>query len=151
MTTTRTNKKTMCTFTCQVSRFMCTVLVLVVTSSLVSDVPSFGFTTHTQFLVFFLMLVVRLYLVIVNSDCSHNYCMLHIAETAHLRCCPYIIPRRIWKAAQGPKHSQSRAWWPLQRPCFRQSPLLFLWLVASPQEDRSASIPTSQHESAQTE
>ena len=56
MTTTRTNKKTTCTFTCQVSRFMCTVLVLVVTSSSVSDVLSFGFTTHTQFQVFFLML-----------------------------------------------------------------------------------------------
>ena len=38
MTTTRTNKKTACTLSCQVSRFMCTVLVLDVTSSLVSDV-----------------------------------------------------------------------------------------------------------------
>ena len=47
MTTTRTNKKTTCTYTCQVSRFMCFVLVLVFTSSLVSDVLSFGFTTHT--------------------------------------------------------------------------------------------------------
>ena len=56
MTTTQTNKKTTCTFTCQLSRFMCTVLVLVVTSSSVSDVLSFGFTTHTQFQVFFLML-----------------------------------------------------------------------------------------------
>ena len=43
----KTNKKTTCTFTCLVSRFVCTVLVLVVTSSLVSDVLSFGFTTHT--------------------------------------------------------------------------------------------------------
>ena len=52
----KTNKKTTCTFTCQVSRFMCTVLVLVVTSSLVLDVLSLGFTTHTQFQVFFLVL-----------------------------------------------------------------------------------------------
>ena len=29
---------------------------------------------------FLLDVVVRLYLVIVNSDCSHNYCMLHIAK-----------------------------------------------------------------------
>ena len=43
----KTNKKTTCTFTCQVSRFMCTVLALVVTSSLVLDVLSFGFTTLT--------------------------------------------------------------------------------------------------------
>ena len=52
----KTNKKTTCTFTCQVLRFVCTVLGLVVTSSLVSDVLSFGFTTHTQSKVFFLML-----------------------------------------------------------------------------------------------
>ena len=56
VTRTRTDKKTSCTFTCQVSRFMCTVLVLVITSSLVSDVSSFGFTTHTQCQVFFSML-----------------------------------------------------------------------------------------------
>ena len=43
----KTNKKTTCTFTCQVSRFMCTVLVLVVTSSLVLDVLSLSFTTRT--------------------------------------------------------------------------------------------------------
>ena len=35
----------------------------------------------------FLHVVVRLYIVIVNSDCSHNYCLLHIAKTGHLRCC----------------------------------------------------------------
>ena len=40
---------------------------------------------------FLLDVVVRLYLVIVNSDCSHNYCLLHIEETGHLRCCPYIL------------------------------------------------------------
>ena len=72
-----------------VSRFMCFVLVLVFTSSLVSDVSSFSFTTHAQFPSFLLEVVVRLYLVIVNSDCSHNYCMLHIAITGFLRCCPY--------------------------------------------------------------
>ena len=37
---------------------------------------------------FLLDVVVRLYLVIVNSDCSHNYCMLHIAKTGSVRCCP---------------------------------------------------------------
>ena len=86
MTTTRTNKKTTCTLTCQVSRFMCTVWVLVVTSSLVSAVLSFGFTTRTQSK-FLLEVAVRLYFVIVNSYCSHNYCLLHIAKTGHLRCC----------------------------------------------------------------
>ena len=34
-------------YTCQVSRFMCTVLVLVVTSSLAFDVLSLCFTTRT--------------------------------------------------------------------------------------------------------
>ena len=35
--------------------------------------------------------VVRLCLVIVNSDCSHNSCMLHTAKTGPLMCCPYIL------------------------------------------------------------
>ena len=57
----RLNKtyNTVRTFTCssrQVSSFMCFVLILVFTLSLVSDVSPFGFTTHTQFQVFFLML-----------------------------------------------------------------------------------------------
>ena len=43
---------------------MCTVLVLVVTSSLVSDVLSLGFTTRTKSK-FLLEVAVRLYLVIV--------------------------------------------------------------------------------------
>ena len=43
----KTNKKTKCTFTYHISSFRCIVLVLVFTSSLVSDVLSFGFTTHT--------------------------------------------------------------------------------------------------------
>ena len=42
---------------------------------------------------FLLDVVVRLYLVIVNSDCSHNYCLLHIAKTGHLRCGPYTLRR----------------------------------------------------------
>ena len=92
MTTTRTNNKTTYTFTCQVSRFMCFVLVLVFTSSLVSDVLSFGFATRTTFQ--------------VSSCCSptiscHRQFKLHPqlllvadrenAKTGHLRCCPYRI------------------------------------------------------------
>ena len=38
---------------------------------------------------FLLDVVIRFYLVIVNSDCSHNYCLLHIAKTGSLRCGPY--------------------------------------------------------------
>ena len=37
----------------------------------------------------FLLDVVRLDLVIVNSYCSQNYCLLHIVKTDHLRCCLY--------------------------------------------------------------
>ena len=37
----------------------------------------------------FLHVVVRFYLVIVISNCSHIYCLLHIAKTGHLRCGPY--------------------------------------------------------------
>ena len=39
---------------------------------------------------FLLDVVVRLCLDIVNSDCSRNYCMLHIAKAGHLRCCPHM-------------------------------------------------------------
>ena len=74
----KTNTTT-CTFTCQVSRFMCTVLVLDVTSSLVLDVLSPQFHARVRN-PSFLYVVVRLYLVIVNSNCSHNYCLLHIAK-----------------------------------------------------------------------
>ena len=42
---------------------------------------------HAYVIPSFLHVVVRLYLVIVNSHCSHNYCLLHIAKTGHLRCC----------------------------------------------------------------
>ena len=41
---------------------------------------------------FLLDVVVRLYFVIVNSNCSHNYCLLHIAKISHSRCCLY----RAW-------------------------------------------------------
>ena len=42
---------------------------------------------------FLLDVVVRLYLVIVNSDCSHSYCLLHIAKILHLRCCLFTTRR----------------------------------------------------------
>ena len=44
---------------------------------------------HAYVIPSFLHVVVQLYLVIVNSNCSHNYCLLHIAKTGHLRCCLY--------------------------------------------------------------
>ena len=47
------------------------------------------FTTHTQHQVqsSFLYVVVRLCPVIVNSICSPNSCIFHIAKTGLLRCC----------------------------------------------------------------
>ena len=36
---------------------------------------------HAYVISSFLHVVVQLYLVIVNSNCSHNYCLLHIAKT----------------------------------------------------------------------
>ena len=50
---------------------------------------------HALIIPSFLHVVVRLYLVIVNSNCSHNCCLLHIAKTGHLRCCLYTIFSRI--------------------------------------------------------
>ena len=47
---------------------------------------------------FLLDVVVRLCLVIVNSDCSHNSCILHIAKTGPLKCCPYTS-RRLQQTA----------------------------------------------------
>ena len=41
----------------------------------------------------FLHVVVRLYLVIVSSNCSHNCCLLNIAKTGHLRRCLYTSRR----------------------------------------------------------
>ena len=86
--TTRTNKKTTCTFTCQVSRFMCFVLVLVF--HVVIGVGRLIVRFHHAHAIpsFLLDVVVRLCLVIVNSDCSHKSCMLHIAKTGSVRCCP---------------------------------------------------------------
>ena len=85
MTPTRTHKKTTCTFICQGVAFHvhcdglgCHVVIgvgrLVVRFHHAYAIPSF-----------LLDVAVRLYLVIVHSDCSHNYCLLHIAKTGHLR------------------------------------------------------------------
>ena len=52
-----------------------------------------GFHHAFVFPSFLLDVVVRLYLVIVNSDCGHNHCMLHIVKTGSLRCCPYTTRR----------------------------------------------------------
>ena len=73
---------------------MCFVLILVFTLSLVSDVLPFSFTTHTQFQVqssFLLAVAVRLCPVIVNSDCTPNSCIFHIAKTGPLRSCPSVL------------------------------------------------------------
>ena len=53
---------------------------------------------HAYVIPSFLHVAVRLYLVIVNSNCSHNYCLLHIAKTGHLRCCLYNIKmlKSLW-------------------------------------------------------
>ena len=79
------NKKTTCTFTCQVSRFMfhCVGLGCHVVIGVGCLVVRFQ---HAYVIPSFHHVVVRLYLVIVNWHCSHNYCLLHIAEMGHLRC-----------------------------------------------------------------
>ena len=48
------------------------------------NILSLSFQRRLSFSSFLLEVVVRLYLVIVNSDCSHNCCMLHIAKTGYL-------------------------------------------------------------------
>ena len=48
---------------------------------------------HAYVIPSFLDVVVRLCLVIVNSDCSHHSCMVHIAKTGPLRCCSYMSQR----------------------------------------------------------
>ena len=53
---------------------------------------------HAYVIPSFLHVVVRLCLVIVNSNCSHNYCLLQIAKTGHLRCCIY---RKKYQADPG--------------------------------------------------
>ena len=59
---------------------------------------------HAYEIQVFLDVVVRLCLVIVNSNCSHNYCLLHIAKTGHLRCVLYT-PRRLQLTAVSCKRS----------------------------------------------
>ena len=81
----KTNKKTTCTFPCQVSRFMCFCVGL--GCHVVIGVGRLVVRFHLAYAIpsFLLDGVVRLF----NSDCNHNYCLLHIAETGHLRCCLY--------------------------------------------------------------
>ena len=50
---------------------------------------------------FLLGVVVRLYFVIVNSNCGHNYCLLHIAKTSHSRCCLYRALERRYPPSHG--------------------------------------------------
>ena len=104
------------------SSFMCFVLILVFTLSLVSDVLPFSFTTHTQFQVqssFLLDVVVRLCPVIVNSNCIPNSCILHIAKTGPLRCCPYRLrrPNGVIQVDGNPSAWRSGRW--IHRQCFQ--------------------------------
>ena len=89
MTTTRPNKKTTCTFT--VSSVAFRVHCVGLGCHVVIGVGRLIVRFHHKYVIpsFLLEVVVRLDLVIVNSDCSHNYCLLHMANTGHLRCCPY--------------------------------------------------------------
>ena len=80
------------------SGFMCFVLILVFTLSLVSDVSPFNrkvlyvnLIPNTSY--FLLDVVVRLCPVIVNSNCIPNSCMFHIAKTGPSRCCLHISRR----------------------------------------------------------
>ena len=76
----KTYKKTTCTFTCQVVAFHvhCVGLGCHVVIGVGRHIVRF----HHAYAIpsFPLDVVVPLYLVIVNSDCSHNYCLLHIAK-----------------------------------------------------------------------
>ena len=76
MTTTRTNKKTSCTFRLSAVAFH--VLCVGLGFHVVIGVGRLVVRFHHAYVIpsFLLNVVVRLYLVIVNSDCSHNYCML---------------------------------------------------------------------------
>ena len=94
---TRTDKKTMRTFTSSVEfHVLCVDLGFPVVIGVGRLIVRF----HHAYAIpsFLLDLLVRPCLVIVNSDCSHNSCMLHIAKTGPLRCCPYrlqtIRPKR---------------------------------------------------------
>ena len=101
---------------------MCFVLILVFTLSLVSEVLPFSFTTHTEFQVqssFLLDVVVRLYPVIVNSNCVPNSCIFHIAKTGFLKCCPYRLRRTngVIQVDENPSAWRSGKWIPHQ--CFK--------------------------------
>ena len=86
------------------SGFMCFVLILVFTLSLVSDVSPFSRKViYVNFISprirnsnlqssFRKDVVVRLCPVIVNSICIPNSCIFHIAKTGLLRCCLYTSP-----------------------------------------------------------
>ena len=59
-------------------------------SGVVFHVHCDGLGCHHAYVIQVLFLVVvRLCLVIINSNCSHNYCLMHIAKTGHLRCRDY--------------------------------------------------------------
>ena len=93
----KTNKKTTCTFTSSVEFH---VLCVDLGFHVVIGVGRLTVRFHHAYAIpsFLLDVVVRLCTVIVNSDCSHNSCMLHIAKTGPLRCCPYILSLVVWHA-----------------------------------------------------
>ena len=79
---TRTNKKTMRTFMSSVEFH---VLSVDLGFHVVIGVGRLTVRFHHAYAIPGFLLDV-----IVNSDCSHISCILHIAETGPLRCCPYI-------------------------------------------------------------
>ena len=85
---TRTNKKTTCTFTSIVEFH---VLCVGLGFHVVIGVERVTVRFHHAYAIpsFLLDIVVQLCPVIVNSDCSPNSCILHIAKAGPLRCCPY--------------------------------------------------------------
>ena len=92
----KTNEKTTRTFTCSPSVSLVKFHVLCVDLGFhvvigVGRLTVRFYHAHA-FPCFLLDVVVRLCPVIVNSDCSHNSCILHIAKTGPVRCCPYMLP-----------------------------------------------------------
>ena len=81
---------------------------------------------------FLLDVVVRLCLVIVNSDCDHNHCMLHIAKTGPLRCCPYN--RELIETPSWPEYILSTQWQTSRRKWSHQGEGMF---ASSPKLQRS--------------
>ena len=65
---------------------------------------------------FLLDVVVRLFLVIVNSNCSHNYCVLHIAKTGHLMC----LSLHLWAQTMGHRLSNQN-----KSPCSYMAGFVF--------------------------